>query len=178
MTLNVFTKPRDAFSSALENPKIGASFLLAIITGIILGLASFISVPNPIVIGYGILFTLLQWIVYCALFWIFYVMFKEKKIKKYNFFQIATAVGKLWIIFLLSATLTLGITYFVSLGSLSVAIALFFILIIAGILFLIHSFVLIKTLTETGNLKSAAAWILLMIINVLLFTIVSLLTKL
>jgi hypothetical protein len=173
--MNMFLTPSECFKKSIEAPSIPISIIIVIIAGIIFGGFAYTLTGNILAgVATGIIL-FAQWLVLSIIYWIAEFMFtpKKKTLIRTNFSGIATAVGKLWVFVIIA-----GIFFAIALlGGFFSAIA-GIIIFILSILFIIDSFVLMRTILDTSNGRAFIAWIISIIIFALLMGIASNLTTL
>jgi hypothetical protein len=170
----MFLAPTKCFKKAIEAPSIILSIIIVIIAGIIFGGFAYTLTGNFLAgIATGIIF-FTQWLLLSIIYWLAEFMFtpKKKTLIRTNFSGIATAVGKLWL-FVVAAGIFFAIAL---LGDIFAAIS-GIIIFILSILFIIDSFILIRTILDTSNGRALIAWIISIIIFILLMGIASNITN-
>ncbi len=175
MSGNIFTKPTERFKQSLEEPSPIKVAIIILITALILGGLAFLITSNIINAGLAFLFGIIQWFVLAIIFWVFEFMFtpKKKHMISSNFFGVAAALAELWILF------TLALIFFIlALAGGIIAAISGVIIFVLSLLFVVYSFILMKTILDTGKGRAFIAWILAMIVYTLLMTISSTITML
>ncbi len=169
--MNIFTNPTVALNRALKRNSILESLVTAIVAGILFGAAIFLQINNVLVIGVNIISMVVQWALICLLFWAFHIMFKEKKVRELKFGQVASAIGELWIIMIAIGVAWLAISFLVNPATLGVAVIIFFLSLILTMMFFFYSYKLIKILVGQQKSRAIIAWLLVMILNALIFVL-------
>ncbi len=173
--VNVFTQPTNTFRRTIDDPSIAKSFIIALIVAVIYFFASQLFSGNSISAGYIALFTVVQWFVLAVLLFAFEIMFTENKKHhiKANFSATISVIGQLWGIMLVAGIIMiLGILALWTTNIALIAI-MAILLIIAGVLFVIHSFIAVRTILDTHNIRAFVAWILLLIVYSLVMALAS-----
>jgi len=176
MNFNVFTKPTAAFEDALANPNLGVALLVAIIAGVLLGIISFTLTSNPLAIITSVVAIVIQLLIMCVILWAFEFMFKGKKgsFREKSFSEIASAVGRLWIIVVAAAVL-FNVAVLAFMTGLIILSAIFVILLVVlFVMFLVASYKMVKVVLEAKKGRAIVAWILLMVLTALIWGIIQL----
>ena len=178
MVFEVITKPTKAFQNAISEENLGAAIVTAIVAGTLFGIAGLLITGNAIQFAINFSVPVIQWIVISVIAWAFYIMFRKKKLGELSLAQIASATGELWTLFVILGVIiaigTYALTSFGNIGiMLPISIALFAIIIIIGIIFMVDWFIMIKTMLEAENKKAFIVWILMVITHGLLFLFIN-----
>lgn len=178
MAFEVITKPTHAFETAISEENLGAAIGTAVAAGILFGIAGFLITGNAVQFAINFAVPIVQWIVISIIAWVFYFMFKKKKLGELSLAQIASATGELWTLFvILGIVLAIGAYALTSFGNigiiLPVSVALFAIILIIGLIFMIDWFIMVKTMLEAENKKALAVWALMVIVHGLLFLFIN-----
>ncbi len=173
MTLNVFSKPSDAFKKALEAPSMISALIIVFLTSILFSGLAF-SVTNNLWTTIIIFLSFfINWIVLSVVYWLCSFMFNINKRKtiESNFIGVITAVSRLWLflilIFIFALISVLG-NLFVPLAGIAILVLL--------LLLLIDSFILMKVILDSNNSRAILAWLLAIILYGLINTIAFALT--
>ncbi|MCX6801216.1 MAG: hypothetical protein NTZ73_03430 [Candidatus Diapherotrites archaeon] len=178
MALGSFLRPTEAFENAIAEENLGAAVGTAIIAGLLFGIGGLILTGSALQFVINFATPIMQWIVLSLLVWIFYFMFKKKKLGELSLAQIASATGVLWGLFVIAGIIaTVGAFVIAGLGNtqimVPIAIVLFALICIVGLVFLFDWFVLIKTILDAENKKAVIVWALLFIVHGLLFIFIN-----
>jgi len=175
---NVVLNPREVFEEAMDEPKMADALKTVLIAGLVFGIVGLILTQNVMALVAGVLATLVQWFVFSGVVWMFEFMLKKKKrsFKDRSFDEIATATGKLWILQLYFSFIALFSIVFIiiNLPFNFIFFGLFVIaIIVLSLAFINASFTLIKTVLDAETLKAIIAWILMMVLNGLIYVIIT-----
>lgn len=170
MQFNVFTKPKETFKNAIEEPSIGISFFIVLLTGIIWSVISFVLLEDIFSAGLIIIINLMQWIILSVLLFIFEILFSGQKRHQIraDLKVSLNVVGKLWIYALVSAILfnLFAFTAGEIIGTI-IGILIFIVSLIA----IYGSFIAVKIVLDSTNKRAFVVWFLLIIIYFLLVII-------
>jgi hypothetical protein len=178
MVFKVITSPTKAFQNAISEENLGAAVATAVLAGILFGIAGFLITGNLVQFAVNFAVPIVQWIVISVIAWIFYFMFRKKKLGELSLAQIASATGELWTLFvILGVIIAIGAYALTSFGNigiiLPVSLVLFGIITIIGLIFLVDWFIMVKTMLEAENKKAFVVWILMVITHGLLFLFIN-----
>ncbi len=179
MTFNVFTSPKKAFEHSIEEPSIGISLIIVLLTGIIWSALSLVLLNDIISAGTIIFVNLTQWLSLSVLLFVFQIMFSKRNKHKNNTeinFKIAlSVVGKLWIYALITAVLFNLFAF--NAGNIIGIVAGILIFVVS--LFAIYaSFIAVKVVIDASTSRALVAWFLLLIVYFLLMAAASAITTL
>jgi hypothetical protein len=170
MTCNVFTQPRQAFESAIEDSSIGKAFVIVLISALISVLYFGLLGVGVIGLGTILVWVIVQWFVLSVLLFAFEILFSGQKRHnvRADFGGAATVAGKLWLwVILLEVLLLLfGGNLFSWIPLLGVIV-----LFVIGIAILVNLFIGIKVLLDSSNGRAFVAWLLILIVYSLLITL-------
>ncbi|MEK6958536.1 MAG: hypothetical protein AABW59_00670 [archaeon] len=175
---NVVLNPKEVFEEVMDEPKMADALKIVLISGLVFGIVGLILTQNVMALVAALLATTVQWFVFSGVLWLFEFMFKKKKksFRERSFDEIASAAGKLWTLQLYFAFVALFSIIFIviHLPFNFIFFGLFVIAIIAlFVAFVNASFTLVKVTLDADNSKAAVVWVLMMILNGLIYAIIS-----
>ena len=176
MSFKVFTKPREAFEEAIDKPNMAIALLIVIVTGVLIGIASYAYTASPVAIITAVLVMAVQWLIMSFLLWAFEFMFRSKKkgFKEKSFAEAASAAGTLWMV-VLAAAVVFNVAMLSFMAGLVILSAVFVIIIIGlFVLFMLASYSMVKVVLEAERGRAIVAWLLLMVLAALIWAVAQL----
>lgn len=167
MTLNVFTRTKEAFEHSIEAPSIGLAFVIVFLTGIFWSAISLVLLNDIFSAGVIIFVNLVQWIILSVLLFVFEILFSEQRKHQIraDFGVSLSIIGKLWVFALITAILFN--VYILSIGTLIGTVSGILILIVS-LITIYGSFMAVKVTLDSNNARAFVVWFLLIITYLLL----------
>jgi len=173
MSFNVITGATRAYESAIESPNIIIALILVIVGGGLLGYAGFFITNNVNLVLTNIGMNIVQWILLSLILWFFAFMFKGKKGTELEFGEIASAVGRFWVlVIVMGIVLSVGALMISSLTGLT-GLILFAVLLIVGLVMIYSLYKLVKVVLQADRAKAIVVWVLLIIVFGLLSSLLN-----
>ena len=179
MAFDVVTSPTKAFESAFERPRLGVAAVVVLLTAILSALASYIFLSDVMQAGFLLVASLIQWFVFTVIVWFFEFVHvrKRKQLSGTKFSQVASVTSKLWTINLIGSILLVIMALIVPIGSnlllavlLPIVLILFIVLVVGWI---IGSVKMLKVVTGAKKGRLFINWLILVILNGVLFSFIS-----
>lgn len=181
MVFGLISHPTKAFEDAFSRPKLGAGAAVILLTAIFSALAGFVFFGNQVLAGYLFASSIIQWIVFSLIVWFFGFVHTGKKRSSAGtkFSNIASVTTKLWSVNLIGAFLLLVMALVLAQGSNMLLLVVFVVaLILAIVLFiawLIGSIKMLKVVTGAKRGRLIINWIILIVLNGILWSFIALL---
>ena len=180
MVFSVLTHPTKAFTERFDEPRIGLALVVVLLTALVTFLASYVFLSNYLAAGVLCLTSIIQWFVFTLIVWFFGFAHngRMKSKSKINFSQIASVTGKLWTINFASSILMLIMALVLPSASdvllLIVAAVMVILLIVLSIGWIISSIKMLKVVTGAKRGRLVINWLILIILNGVLLSFISL----
>ena len=179
MSASVLFQPTAAFEDAFHNENAKGALMVVLLTGLFTALAVYFISANIFTSAFTFLMNIIQWLVFAGFVWFFEFVHvrKKKHLVGVNFSQCLSVVGKLWTINLLAAIVFAFTSYFAPIASAGLVMFLGILLVLSSLIlivaWLIASFKMLKVVFGAEKLKLILNWIIINLLNGLVFGLVA-----
>lgn len=179
MLFNTIFHPTSAFEKAFFEPNNKKSLLVVSLAGLFLALAIFVLTFNVVYSIFAFVTNFLNWIIFSVILFFFEFVHARKKNKaaENGFGKALSVVGTIWEINMVAyIAIIVGSLIVVRLSGFMFTLAvgaLFVLLILLAVIWLIASFKMLKVVFKAERGKLILNWLILMVINSVIASIIS-----
>lgn len=170
MALNLISHPTKAFTEAFDSPKLVNAAIVILLTAALTGIAGFVFFGNVLSSAFLFGSSILQWLILTLIVWFFSFAHKSKKRASgvSSFSKTASVTGKLWLLNLASAILTLVMALVLPYAGEALLLIVFVIMaILMAVLFIgwiIASIKMLKVVTGASRGGLVINWIIMIVL--------------